>query len=217
MGNSFIERYRNDYEFKTFSGAWLSFGITVLFSVYNGYLGIASLSLWHGSIARYYIILAVIREIILLSERKIRRQESGKSEARMKTFRISSAFLLLLNIALICPIVLMVRFEKPVSMGKIPTIAMAAYTTYKIVMASVNFGSKKKKLSGNILISELRAISLIDAIVSVLSLQNTLIMVMDDTEDMLTLSAITSGAMYALVLIISVRLLIESGKRSPYR
>ncbi len=216
MENSFIEKYRTDYEFRTFSGAWLSLLITVLFAVYNGYLGIASWSLWHGSIAGYYIILAVIRGIILLSERKIRTQDN-KNKARLRTFLISSAFLLLLNIALICPIVLMVKFEKPVSIGKIPAIAMAAYTTYKIVMASVNFGSKKKKLSGNILISELRAISLIDAIVSVLSLQNTLIMVMDDAEDMLTLSAVTSGAMYALVLIISVRLLVESGKRNPCR
>ncbi len=200
MGNSFIEKYRTDYEFKTFAGAWLSLLITVGFAAYNGYLGIASLSLWHGSIAIYYILLALIRGIILISERK--------NKARLRTFRISSCFLLLLNIALICPIALMVMFEKPVSMGKIPAIAMAAYTTYKIIMASVNFGSKKKKLSGNILISELRAISLIDAIVSVLSLQNTLIMVEGGAENMLTLSAITSGAMYALVLVITIRLLM---------
>ncbi|MCD8108460.1 MAG: hypothetical protein LUE20_10965 [Oscillospiraceae bacterium] len=208
MGNSFIGKYRTDYEFRTFSGAWLSFGITVLFAVYNGYLGITQGSLWHGSIAIYYMLLAVIRGIILLSERKIRTQDN-KNKARLRTFLISSAFLLLLNIALICPIALMVKFEKPVQMSLIPAIAMAAYTTYKIVMASVNFGSKKKKLSGNILISELRAISLIDAIVSVLSLQNTLIMVMDSAESMLTLSAVTGGAMYAFVLMITIRLLIR--------
>ncbi|MCD8006986.1 MAG: hypothetical protein LUF29_08505 [Oscillospiraceae bacterium] len=213
MGNRFIEKYRTDYEFRTFSGAWLSLGITVLFAAYNGYLGIASLSLWHGSIAVYYILLAVIRGIILLSEWKIRTQES-KNKARFRTFRISSAFLLLLNIALICPIALMVTFEKPVQMSLIPAIAMAAYTTYKIIMASVNFGSKKKKLSGNILISELRAISLIDAIVSVLSLQNTLIMVEGDTENMLRLSAATSGAMYALVLVITIRLLMAKISRA---
>ncbi len=215
MENSFIEKYRTDYEFRTFSSAWLSLLITVGFAAYNGYLGIASLSLWHGSIAIYYILLAVIRGIILISERKIRTQDN-KNKARFRTFRISSAFLMLLNIALICPIVLMVMFEKPVSIGKIPAIAMAAYTTYKIIMASVNFGSKKKRSSGNVLISELRAISLIDAIVSVLSLQNTLIMVEGGAESMLTLSAVTSGAMYALVLIISVRLLIQS-KRNPCR
>jgi len=213
MGNNFIERYRTNYEFRTFSSAWLSLGITVLFAAYNGYLGIVSLSLWHGSIAGYYIVLAVIREIILLSERKIRTQDN-KNKARLRTFRISSCFLLLLNIALICPIALMVMFEKPVSMGKIPAIAMAAYTTYKIIMASVNFGSKKKRSSGNILISELRAISLIDAIVSVLSLQNTLIMVEGGAENMLTLSAITSGAMYALVLVITIRLLMTKNSRA---
>ncbi|MCD7822538.1 MAG: hypothetical protein LUG86_00735 [Oscillospiraceae bacterium] len=206
MKNSFIERYRTDYEFRTFAGAWLSLGITVLFAVYNGYLGIASLSLWHGSIAIYYILLTLIRGIILISERK--------NKARLRTLKISTCFLLILNIALICPIALMVMFEKPVNIGMIPAIAMAAYTTYKIVMALVNFGSKKKRRSGNILISELRAISLIDAIVSVLSLQNTLIMVNGGAESMLTLSAITSGAMYALVLVITIRLLMTKISRA---
>lgn len=208
MRNSLIERYFTDYEFKTFSGAWLSFGITVLFASYNGFLGIWQGSLWHGSIAGYYIILAVIREIILLSERKIRRQDEGKHEARLRTFRISSGFLLLMNIALICPIVLMVKFEKPVKYTLYIAIAMAAYTTYKIIAATVNFASKKKRRTGNILISELRAISLIDAIVSVLSLQNTLIMVKGDAESMMTLAAMTSGAMYALVMVITIRLLM---------
>ena len=65
--------------------------------------------------------------------------------------------LLLLNVALICPIVLMVKFEKPVNLSLIPAIAMAAYTTYKVTIASVNIYKQKRRKNSNFLIAEGRA------------------------------------------------------------
>ena len=86
---------------------------------------------------------------------------------------------------------------------------MAAYTTYKVVMASVNL--KRRKRSSNRLVRLLRTISFIDALVSVLSLQNTLIMVnmKDDGSEMLTLTAITSAAIMLTVLVLSVVAMIK--------
>ena len=57
----------------------------------------------------------------------------------------------------------------------------------------------------------LREISFIDALVSVLTLQNTLIMVNSsgDGREMLTLSAITSAAIMLGVLALSVAALIK--------
>ncbi len=83
-------------------------------------------------------------------------------------------------------------------------VVMAAYTTYKIVMASVNL--KRRKRSSNELIRLLRTISFIDALVSILSLQNTLLMVSTKGEsvEMLHLSAITSAAIMLAVLAISI-------------
>ena len=84
------------------------------------------------------------------------------------------------------------------------TVSMAAYTTYKITMASVHL--KRRKRSSNSLIHLLRTISFIDALVSILSLQNTLIMVnmKDESTEMLTLSAMTSAAIMLAVLAISI-------------
>ena len=81
---------------------------------------------------------------------------------------------------------------------------MAAYTTYKVIMASVNL--KRRKRSSNRLIRLLRTISFVDALVSILSLQNTLIMVnmKNESTEMLTLSAITSAAIMLAVLAISI-------------
>jgi len=124
--------------------------------------------------------------------------------------------LLVLNLALILPISLMVILEKPVNMGLIPAIAMAAYTTYKLTMASVHIQKQKRSRHNDILIVELRTINFIDALVSILTLQNTLIMVNQkktSAKDMLTLSAVSSAAIYIVILFTTVRLLVKGFKQ----
>ena len=81
-------------------------------------------------------------------------------------------------------------------------------------MASVNL--KRGKESSDRLVRLLRTISFIDALVSVLSLQNTLIMVnlKGDGSEMLTLSAITSAAIMLTVLALSVATLIAAKRDS---
>ena len=76
-------------------------------------------------------------------------------------------------------------------------------------MASVNL--KKRKRSANSLVRLLRVISFIDALVSILTLQNTLIMVnsVGDGAEMLTLSAITSAAIMLAVLALSLAAMIK--------
>ena len=158
-----IEKWKKDYTFKTIASSVISFGITILFALYNGFLGISLLSIWHGSICVFYLFLIAIRGMILLNEkRNAMRSESQSAYCRGKTFAISSVILLVLNLALILPISLMVTFERPVNMGLIPSIAMAAYTTYKITMASIHIRKQKRSRCGNILITELRIINFID-------------------------------------------------------
>lgn len=87
---------------KLMAGTVLSFSVTVLFALYNGFLGVRLLSVWHGSICVFYLLLAAIRGIILLTERNNRTgDERQKSECRKRTFMISGAMLLLLNLSLI--------------------------------------------------------------------------------------------------------------------
>lgn len=212
-----IEKWRKDYTFKTITGSMISLGITILFAFYNGFLGIWLMSVWHGSICVFYLLLIAIRGMILLTEKKnTARNNQERAHHRHRAFFISSVMLLILNLALIIPISLMVILEKPVNMGLIPAIAMAAYTTYKITMASVHIRKQRRSKHGNILIAELRTINLIDALVSILTLQNTLIMVKrteSGGNDMLILSAVSSAAIYIIILAITICLFLAGLKR----
>lgn len=207
---SFLTKLKSDFAFKTMTSAVISFSATVLFSVYNGYLGIRVLSVWHGSICLFYLLLAAIRGIILISERNAAAiAEPQKSYRRQRTFKLTSVMLLVLNLTLIAPVALMVVLEKPVNIGSIPAIAMAAYTTYKIAMASIRI---KKRKHNNILVAEMCTINFIDALVSVLTLQNTLIMVnrgKSEGGDMLVLTAVSSAAIYLFIIFVTVRFLLN--------
>ena len=206
-----LRGWREDYIFQTLISAAASFGCTALFALYNGYLGLWHRSVWHGSICAFYLLLMAIRGMVLLTEKRGQaRSEIERNRCRRRTFLISSLFLLALDLALMLPIAMMVVLDKPVTMGLIPAIAMAAYTTWKITMASLHINWQRRRASGNILIAELRTVNLIDALVAILTLQNTLIMVKrtDAGENsMLPVSAASSAVIYVMIVVITLRML----------
>lgn len=196
------EKIKYDYRFRTFIIGCFSLFVTLCFAIYNGCLFLLYESPWNGSICIYYVLLSIIRFSIILIEKE-RKAEDDKTV--FKVFIITSILIFILNIALVIPIYLMVVNQKEVNIGGlIPAIAMATYTTYKITMATINF--KKTRSSHFILIQELRTISLIDALVSILTLQNTLIVVNGSVADydMFVLSAISSATILALIIFISI-------------
>ena len=208
------KKWSESYSFKTLISPTASLCVTILFALYHGFLGLAASSIWHGSICVFYLLLVVIRGIILLTEYRIKSErEEEKQRRRRKTFSITSVLLLLLNLSLMLPISLMVLLQNQVNIGKIPAIAMAAYTTYKITMALIHI--RRQKIY-HVLIRELRTINLIDALVSILTLQSTLIMVNSgpaEETNMLTLSSISSAAIYIVIIIVTVRLFFHRGAR----
>ena len=204
----FFDRRKNDYDFNTVTAALGSLAVTALFALYNGFLGVYHASLWHGTICVYYLVLVILRTTIIAARRKAERK-GDSVHAQKKIYVVSAGMLLFLNICLVVPISLMVVRQKPTNMTLIPAIAMATYTTYKIIMASVNIKRRKRSSSG--LVRLLRTISFIEALVSVLTLQNTLIMVnvKGDGSEMMTLSAITSAAVMLTVLALTVSAMIK--------
>ena len=207
----FLRSWREDYIYQTLMSAALSFGFTALFALYNGFLGVRYGSVWHGSIGIFYLLLMAIRGIVLLTEKRNRtRHAEEQNRCRRRTFVISSVLLLVLDLALIVPVSMMVMLDTPVSMGLIPAIAMATYTTWKITMASIHIVRQRRRPSGNILVAELRTVNFIDALVAILALQSTLIMVKRTTTDetaMLPVSAASSGVIYAVIAAITIRML----------
>ena len=206
---TFLKAWREDYVYKTLVSAGASFACTALFALYHGYLGLRYSSVWHSSICVFYFLLMMIRGSILLTEKK-------KELPRHRTFLLSSAMMVALDLSLMLPLALMVTQATPVTMGLVPAIAMAAHTTYKIILASIHFRREKRNPCGNLLVWELRMVHFIDSLVSLLTLQNTLIMVNrkhDAANDMFYVSAVSSAVIYAVIVIVTVSMLLQGRRK----
>ena len=208
----FLRRWKSEYDFSTFVGAVGSLAVTVVFALYNGFLGLRLSSLWHGSICAYYIVLALLRGLLVTAARRLSRRKRPES-ARDRVCLTASILLLILNLSLIAPISMMVVLQKPVHLTLIPAIAIAAHTTYKVTMASIHLS--RRRTSADSLVRLLRTIGFIDALASILTLQNTLIMVQSGGEDigLLPLTAASSAAVWIAVLLLSVAAIAKSVRR----
>lgn len=150
-----LQAWRENYNSQTLMSAGASCLYTALFALYPSYG-----SLWHGSFGVFYLLLMAIRSMILVTEHRNRAQsEEEQVRYRRRTFLVSSVSLLSLDLALMLPIAMMVVLNKPVSMGLIPAITMATYTTWKITLASLHIGRQRRRVGGNMLVAELRTIN----------------------------------------------------------
>lgn len=187
------ETWKSDYFFSTVVSSTISALVSTAFTLYNGVLGIVYQSLWHGSICVYYLLLAVVRAILLRT----------RNNSQRKVHIATHLLLLLMDISLIVPLYVMVNGERSYTYGLIPAIAMATYTTYRIIMGIINF--RKSRKTNNPLVAELRMINLTDALIAVLSLQNALIIANGGMYGgMKTLVAWTSGGIYLAVVFITI-------------
>lgn len=212
----FFKKRKTDRVFRAATSGVLSLAATAAFALYNGYFGVSERSVWHGSICLFYLLLCAIRGVVLSGAGRARRA-GGSDRPRISraVFLLSSCLLLLLDLLLILPVSLLVRLQRPVSMGIIPAIATAVYTTYKITAAVIGF-ARRSRGGFDPLADELQTIRLIDALVSVLSLQNTLITVnlpqKGDARSLLTLSAVSGAVIYLIILFVTVQMIVSGAR-----
>ena len=194
---------REDYHFRTVYTTMISALITFGFTVFNGVIGVLYRSVWNISICIYYVLLAVVRRIIVRSQRKTVDKNQDK-EIIKKTYVVTHIILILIDVALVVPIALMVIGARNYTYGMIPAISMAAYTTYRMTMSIIHYF--KSKRNENRFIRVIRTINLQDTLVSVLTLQNALIIANgDDMASMMRLTMWTSAGIWGVILLFTVK------------
>ena len=203
----------NDYYKSTIITAVISMITALLFALFNGLIGIISDAPWNLYISIYYVLLIIVRMETLIFEKKA--YKDNNNEIRKKAYIASFCILMVLNIALIGPIVLMIKNLRPGNIGMILSIAMAAYSFTSITIAIIN--AKKSIKHDNLLVKQNRIIDLISALVSILILQHTLIVVNGDyTQDLVIMSVFTSAAIWAFIVFITIFSFVKNIKDNKY-
>lgn len=207
-----IEKIKSDFFYRTIFVAAIAQLVNLAFIVYNLYLGVSFHDAFAIGISIYYSLLFLAVLASLLVEAKIAKSDSDfKQRARVVNYKVISVVIFIMDFCMIAPIILMVTKPKEVEFGLIPAIAMAAYCVYKIVFAIINY--KRSKKSQNPTIVLFREMNIISAIMSILTLQHTLIMVNGGmTQQMQELSLATSIGFIAVIVLFSILSFLKNKK-----
>lgn len=213
--NSFGAHFLEDYRFRTILTTMPSFMINVAYTIYNGVIGIMNQSSWFITMAVYYSLLGIMRYCAVHTERKISRLEDHEliRKKELAVIKIDGILLLLLNLALSGVVLLTIAEGTAKAYSDIMAISIAAYTFYKIIMAVINM-VKVRKMESPILIT-IRNIGVADALVSMLTLQMTMLVSFQGTDslDMNRMNGITGLAVCLLISALGISMIYYAFKR----
>lgn len=207
MIKEIVKSYKSSKEKSTFFAASISALISFAYALYNGTLGVLNKSLWNGSICIYYLLLLSIWIVLMVQSKR----KSNKKHEKIIVI-ISLIMMLIVTVAMIAPAVLLILNRRDYDLGLIPAIVMAAYATYSITTSIINFS--KVKENDSIIKVQIRLINMVTALMSIIVLQNTLILAsggMD--ENMQILFSYTTFAILISIIVLLISVLIKHIKK----
>ncbi len=210
-----LTKLKKNYEYRTFFMSVLSSVSALLFALFNFYLETLYKTGWNTGIGIYYCLLVLSKSIVVLSEKSWAAKQLDENQKQKKRERMllrQSILLFAVDLSLVAPLALMIFQKRHIEYTEISAIAVAAYTCYKTVMASINFVKTRK--SRNLSVKIIRQIHFKDALVSVLMLQYVLTLTFGNGLDgkMLRVCEITSGLMWLALITVSALSLLKALK-----
>lgn len=203
------------FGFRTVIFAIGSFAMSVLFSGFNAYMGIANRSIWYGALAAFYISLAFLRGGVLGYHKKRigkKIQKENEDYTKAKVYRNSGIITLILNVALSAAIAQMIFSEAHFSYMGWTVFAYAVYAFYKITMSIVSF--IKAQRQEDLTVRAIRNINLVDALVSILALQTALLATFGNGEVNISLFNTFTGLVVSVLSVsIGVYMIISANRK----
>ena len=174
--NPYARKWREDTRLRVNVSLYGSLAWNTLYGIFQLGLGFYHRTFWFYSLGAYYICLAVMRFFLLLHTRKYPLGEKMRME--LKKYRACGIVFLLMNLALALIVFFMVYFNRTFEHHMITAIAMAAYTFTAVTVSIVNVFKYRKYNSP--VCSASKAISLAAALVSMLTLESTMLTAFGD-------------------------------------
>lgn len=169
---SFVQRYLKETAYRTEISLYPSLLINLLYAGIKLFSGIWYHSVWFGTLAVYYILLAGMRfSLIHYVRTKGSRQENRLEELRR--CRLCGIVLMILNWALAGIVILVVKKNSGFTYPGTLIYLMALYAFYAVITAARNVVKFRKY--GSPVLSAAKVINLTAALVSMLSLETAML------------------------------------------
>lgn len=181
-----LEKYFKEAWFRTETSLYLGLFINLLYVALKLGSGIYYRSIWFGSLAVYYFLLAVMRFSLLHHVRN--RKYDRVSE--WKRYRFCGIVLLFMNQALVTIIVIVIKQNKCFEYAGLLIYAMALYAFYAVITSVINVVKFRKY--GSPVMSAAKVVNLTAALVSMLSLETAMLAQFGE-EDVMFRQVMTSA------------------------
>lgn len=212
-GTAIGGRFSSDVRFRTEISLYQRLFVNILYIAMKMFSGIYYKSVWFISLAFYfYYILLVIMRFLLLHRGK-RKTGTTPMEAEIHRYRMCGIMLLVMNQALAGIVIFMVHQNRGFDYPGVLIYAMALYAFYSVITAVVNLIKFRKH--GSLVMSEAKAINLVAAMVSILSLETAMLAQFggDDEAFRAVMTGATGGGVCTIVIGMAVFMIWKSTRQ----
>ena len=211
--NKYVRRWQDDTRLRVNMSLYGSLVLNALYGIFQLWLGFYHHTFWFYSLGAYYICLGVMR--FFLARHTTRYAPGERLQTELKKYRACGIVFLVMNLALALIIFFMVYWNRTFEHHMITAIAMAAYTFTALTTAIINVIKYRKYNSP--VFSASTAISLAAALVSMLTLESTMLTTFGDgtmtaTAQKWMLGA-TGGAISVLIVATAIYMIVIGTKK----
>ena len=210
--NRYLSRYFSDPHLRVKMSLYTSLALNTAYAIFQLGLGFYHASIWFYSFAGYYVLLAVMRYVLL--KEIVKEAPSQNRFMELLLYRFCGVLLLVMNLALAVIVFYIAWQNRGFEHHFITTIAMAAYTFATLAKAIVSVVRYRKYDSP--LMSASKAIGLVSAFVSLLTLETAMLTAFGEQNDAgfrLVMTSLTGAAVCLLVFSIAIYMIIRSTKQ----
>lgn len=204
----------------------VTFVINIAYAFFLAVISITRRSIWYGSLAIFFILLMIIRLTLLVNQRMSAKkysivklwtsyeaeEEADRASMRsklqeLKTYRICGWLILTLTLVLSISIMQRVVSGGSKNYSGLMIYFTAAYTFYKIIASTIRFVKNRKHK--NHYVKCFQNINLIDAAVSLFSLQAALFMQFGGNVDYFVPNAVLGIAVCIFIVATGITMIIR--------
>ena len=211
--NKYARRLQDDARLRVNISLYGSLAWNALYGIFQLWLGFYHHTFWFYSLGAYYICLGVMR--FLLARHSSKYTPGEKMQTELIKYRACGWVFLLMNLALTLIIFFMVYFNRTFRHHMITAIAMAAYTFTALTTAIINVIKYRRYNSP--VFSASKIISLTAALVSMLTLESTMLTTFGDgtmtATDQKWMLGATGGAISVLIVATAIYMIVVGTKK----
>lgn len=208
-----VGRYLTEDTFRAQVALYQGFLINLFYAGVKLFSGIYYHSVWFGTLAVYYIMIAIMRFSLLHHVHRGRKNKVSE----WRRYRLCGIVLLFMNAALAGIVILAVHQNSVFEYPGMLIYIMALYTFYATITAVWNV--IKFRRYGSPILSAAKGINLTAAMVSMLSLETAMLTqfgAADDAGFRQMMTALTGAGVCVVVTGMAVYMIVHAAKRLKY-